>query len=69
MKTRVAFVQPSWRRDGHQREDAVSHDKIKAAARSRVAETGESYVRARYEVLKAYRQIVAAPSLVKTPTR
>lgn len=33
----------------------VSHDKIKAAARRRMARTGESYVTARREVIKAHK--------------
>ena len=32
----------------------VPHDKIKAAARERMARTGESYVGARYEAIKAH---------------
>jgi hypothetical protein len=34
----------------------MTHDKIKAAARKRMAETGESYATARREVIKDYRQ-------------
>jgi len=34
----------------------MSHDKIKAAARQRMAETGESYATARREVIKDYEQ-------------
>jgi hypothetical protein len=33
----------------------MSHDKIKAAARRRMARTGESYQTARLEVIKAYK--------------
>jgi len=32
----------------------MSHDKIKAAARKRMAQTGESYASARREVIKEY---------------
>ena len=34
----------------------MTHDKIKAAARKRMAETGESYATARREVIKNYQQ-------------
>jgi len=34
----------------------MTHDKIKAAARKRMAETGESYAAARREVIKSYQQ-------------
>jgi hypothetical protein len=40
----------------------VSHDKIKAAARKRMAETGEPYATARREVIKNYQQAGAAAS-------
>ena len=40
----------------------MSHDKIKAAARKRMAETGEPYATARREVIKNYRQAGAAAS-------
>jgi hypothetical protein len=40
----------------------MTHDKIKAAARKRMAETGESYAAARREVLKNYQQPGAAAS-------
>ena len=33
----------------------MSHDKIKAAARSRMARTGESYAAARRQVIKRYK--------------
>jgi hypothetical protein len=42
------------RRDSHSEEGMMSHDKIKAAARERMARTGESYVAARYEVIKTH---------------
>jgi len=40
----------------------MSHDKIKAAARKRMAETGEPYATARREVIKNYQQAGAAAS-------
>jgi hypothetical protein len=41
----------------------MSHDKIKAAARKRMAETGEPYATARREVIKDYQRAgAAAPS-------
>ncbi len=40
----------------------MSHDKIKAAARKRMAETGEPYATARREVIKHYRQAGAGAS-------
>src|SRR2546429_657583 len=36
-------------------ESTMSHDKIKAAARRRMAETGEPYATARREVIKEHR--------------
>jgi hypothetical protein len=39
----------------------MSHDKIKAAARKRMAETGEPYATARREVIKDYQQAGAGP--------
>ena len=39
----------------------MSHDKIRAAARRRMAETGEPYATARREVIKDYRQAGAGP--------
>ena len=39
----------------------MSHDKIKAAARKRMAETGEPYATARREVIKGYAQAGAGP--------
>ena len=33
----------------------MAHDKIKAAARKRMAETGESYAAARHEVIREFR--------------
>jgi hypothetical protein len=38
----------------HQIEGTMSHDKIKAAARKRMAETGESYAAARREVIREF---------------
>jgi hypothetical protein len=40
----------------------MSHDKIKAAARKRMAETGEPYATARREVIKNYQQAGAGVS-------
>ena len=40
----------------------MSHDKIKAAARKRMAETGEPYATARREVIKDYQQAGAGAS-------
>ena len=40
----------------------MSHDKIKAAARKRMAETGEPYATARREVIKNYQQAGAGAS-------
>jgi hypothetical protein len=42
------------RRDGHWIEDAMSHDKIRAAARRRMAETGEPYAAARRAVIEEH---------------
>jgi hypothetical protein len=39
----------------------VSHDKIRAAARTRMAETGEPYATARREVIKNYQATGAGP--------
>lgn len=39
----------------------MSHDKIRAAARRRMAETGEPYATARREVIKDYQQAEAGP--------
>jgi hypothetical protein len=39
----------------------MSHDKIKAAARKRMAETGEPYATARREVIKSYQEAGAGP--------
>jgi hypothetical protein len=41
----------------------MSHDKIRAAARKRMAETGEPYATARREVIKDYRQAGAGPGV------
>jgi hypothetical protein len=40
----------------------MSHDKIKAATRKRMAETGEPYATARREVIKNYQQFGAVAS-------
>jgi hypothetical protein len=40
----------------------MSHDNIKAAARKRMAQTGEPYATARREVIKNYQQAGAAAS-------
>lgn len=43
------------RRDrGHRTEGTMSHDKIRAATRKRMAETGESYAAARREVIREH---------------
>lgn len=39
----------------------MSHDKTRAAARKRMAETGEPYATARREVIKNYREAAANP--------
>jgi hypothetical protein len=39
----------------------MSHDKIRAAARKRMAETGEPYATARREVIKNYQEAAAGP--------
>jgi hypothetical protein len=39
---------------GHRIEDAMSHDKISAAARKRMAETGEPYAAARRAVIRQH---------------
>ena len=39
----------------------MSHDKIRAEARKRMAETGEPYATARREVIKDYQQVGAGP--------
>ena len=39
----------------------MSHDKIKAAARKRMAETGEAYATARREVIKNHQEAGAGP--------
>ena len=41
----------------------MSHDKIRAAARKRMAETGESYATARREVIKTYQQAEHGPGV------
>ena len=45
----------------------MSHDKIKAAARQRMAETGEPYAAARREVIKNYQG--AGAGAVRPPAR
>src|ERR1700739_4388888 len=47
---------------GRRIEGTMSHDKIKAAARKRMAETGEPYATARREVIKNYQQSGASAS-------
>jgi hypothetical protein len=44
----------------------MSHDKIRAAARKRMAETGESYAAARREVIKNYRDAGPGPGAVSS---
>jgi hypothetical protein len=39
---------------GHRAEDTMSHDKIRAATRQRMAETGEPYATARRAVIRDY---------------
>jgi hypothetical protein len=39
----------------------MSHDKVRAAARKRMAETGEPYAAARREVIKNYQEAEAGP--------
>ena len=41
----------------------MSHDKVKAAARKRMAKTGESYATARREVIKDYKAAQRAEGL------
>jgi hypothetical protein len=43
----------------------MAHDKIKAAARRRMAETGESYAAARREVIREFRAAVSGGPAVK----
>ena len=45
----------------------MSHDKIRAAARKRMAETGEPYATARREVIKDYQAAGAASSSAAPP--
>jgi hypothetical protein len=45
----------------------MSHDKIRAAARRRMAETGEPYATARREVIKDYQQAGAGPGAASFP--
>jgi hypothetical protein len=44
----------------------MSHDKIRAAARKRMAETGEPYATARREVIKDYQQAGAGPGVTSS---
>ena len=44
----------------------MSHDKIRAAARKRMAETGEPYATARREVIKDYQQAEAGPGVTSS---
>ena len=47
----------------------MTHDKIKAAARKRMAETGESYATARREVIKNYQQAGAGTGASSSSAR
>jgi hypothetical protein len=47
----------------------MTHDKIKAAARKRMAETGESYATARREVIKNHRQAGAGAEASSSAAR
>jgi hypothetical protein len=47
----------------------MTHDKIKAAARKRMAETGESYATARREVIKNYQQAGAGAGASSSSAR
>jgi hypothetical protein len=47
----------------------MSHDKIKAAARKRMAETGEPYATARREVIKNYQQAGAGTGASSSSAR
>jgi hypothetical protein len=44
----------------------MSHDKIRAAARKRMGETGEPYATARREVIKDYQQAGAGPGVASS---
>jgi hypothetical protein len=44
----------------------MSHDKIRAAARQRMTETGESYATARREVIKNHREAGAGPGVASS---
>ena len=44
------------RRDNAIKEDAMSHDKIKAATRERMARTGEPYALARRAVIRDHEE-------------
>jgi hypothetical protein len=44
----------------------MSHDKIRAAARKRMAETGEPYATARREVIKDHQQAGAGPGVASS---
>jgi hypothetical protein len=46
----------------------MSHDKIRAAARKRMAETGEPYATARREVIKEYQEAGAGPGAAASST-
>jgi hypothetical protein len=46
----------------------MSHDKIRAAARKRMAETGEPYATARREVIENYQDAGAGPGAVSSPS-
>ncbi len=46
----------------------MSHDKIRAAARKRMAETGEPYATARREVIRDYQEAGAGPGAASSAT-
>jgi hypothetical protein len=54
---------------GHRIEGTMSHDKIKAAARRRMAETGEPYTTARREVIKKHQAARGRQDPVAGPRR
>src|ERR1700731_642914 len=49
---------------GHRSRGTMSHDKIRAAARKRMAETGEPYAAARREVIKNHQEAGPGPGAV-----
>ena len=54
---------------GHRSRGTMSPDKIRAAARKRMAETGEPYTAARREVIKNYQEAGAGPEPPRPPAR